>query len=105
MLCSRFAPITISSIQLLGVSEGPACCCGLAHEFSDDQQYVEVTGARSKFYNRETAVFHVGDGVFHVGASVHDRRPGHRVRVAVTVHTRAHSRPELWGSRAAASGR
>mgnify|MGYP000701710582 CR=1 FL=1 len=66
-LCSRFVPVRIGSKQFLAISEGPACCCGLAHNVLDDQQYFKVTGARSEIYTRETGVFHTGDGVFYVG--------------------------------------
>ena len=40
-------------------------------------------------------MFQVGDGVFHVGAGVHVRRPRREATVTATI-AYAHSRHELW---------
>ena len=53
MLLPRYSPIKIGSNQFLAVSERPAHWGWLAHEFSHDQQYFQVTGARSGNFTTE----------------------------------------------------
>ena len=96
MLLSQYAPIKIGSIPFIAVSEGPACCCGLAHEVLDDQQYFAFAGARAEILQPRDGGVSGRRRAFHVGAGV--RRPRRGATVTASI-AHAHSPPQLWPPR------
>ena len=93
MLCSYNDPVKIARIQFLAVSEAPACCCGLAHEVLDDQQYFAIADARSEILQpRDGGVLGRRREVSHRG--IHVRRAKLEETVTATMAC-AHSRLEL----------